>query len=130
MSESKNFIQLDFGPYLFFYTTGIPKWLKVFQKYTFERPFSVHEERIIYYIEIFISNKSISDLKIYSVDSSLPVNIQLLLMLLLVSSLVGFCVGCFCLTRRDHDKMPKPLQACWTPPPAKLEDNENAQTNV
>ena len=69
---------------------------------------------------------------IFSVDNSIPVNIQLLLMLLLVSSLVGFCVGCFCLTRRDNQKLPTEiLQACWKPNnPSNLEAKNNQQTKV
>jgi hypothetical protein len=69
-------------------------------------------------------------MKIFLVDSSLPVNIQLLLMLLLVSSLVGFVVGCFCLTRGDKHKTPqKMIQTSWGD--GKLEPiDENVQTNV
>ncbi|CAG5111828.1 Oidioi.mRNA.OKI2018_I69.chr2.g6100.t1.cds [Oikopleura dioica] len=65
----------------------------------------------------------------YQIDGALSVNVQLLLMLLLVSSLVGFCTGCFCLTRRDTDKMPTAFSACWGPE-GKPPKFDNEQTNV
>ena len=67
-------------------------------------------------------------------DRTIPVNIQLLLMLLLVSSLVGFCIGCFCLTRKDNQKLASTeiLAACFKPsaPKPELDPRDKQQTKL